>query len=342
MTRHAAIEPSWSKRAAKLIAWAAALAGISCSESRNLGSSTPHGLLPVDERNPILLVNDGVYDNWQGEYAILLASSGGPKLAGIVVGTSPNSNKIDDNVLGWRKLVEAAKDSGLSDTPEPRASIGDKLVRPPSGQIEATIPNFSEGALLISELSKELSLPYRPLVVVTGGRLTDVADAYLIDPTVVERTVVVSSLGTATDTGAVMSNPNGEMDPWADLIVSSRFRFVQVSAFYDQLQDVPTARFAELPDNALGRWIQAKQPQIWDLPKAADQVAVLAVGLPAFAAAVDRVSPAAAVAADATAGPELLSEPNGQCWLVRRSNGAEAAQRLWQALAELPASPPSP
>ena len=116
MTRHAAIEPSWSKRAAKLIAWAAALAGISCSESRNLGSSTPHGLLPVDERNPILLVNDGVYDNWQGEYAILLASSGGPKLAGIVVGTSPNSNKIDDNVLGWRKLVEAAKDSGLSDT----------------------------------------------------------------------------------------------------------------------------------------------------------------------------------------------------------------------------------
>src|SRR6478752_7308833 len=247
-----------SHRYAAMTALLLTLSALSCSETRNLGSSTPHGLLPVDERNPILLVNDGVYDNWQGEYAILLASSGGPKLAGIVVGTSPNSTNIDDNVRGWRKLVEAAKDSGLSDTPEPRASIGDKLVRPANGQIEATSPNFSEGALLINELSKELSLAYRPLVVVTGGRLTDVADAYLIDPTVVERTVVVSSLGTATDTGAVMSNPNGEMDPWADVIVSSRFRFVQVSAFYDQLQDVPESRLSELPDTPMGRWIAEK------------------------------------------------------------------------------------
>lgn len=339
MTHCAGIKQSRSTSVAKLAAFVVALCVISCSESRNLGSSNPHGLLPVDERNPMLLVNDGVFDNWQGEYAILLASSGGPKLAGIVVGTSPNSSKIDDNIRGWRQLVKAAHDSGLSEIPEPRASIGDKLERPANGQIEATNPNFSEGALLINELSKELSLPYRPLVVVTGGRLTDVADAYLIDPTVVERTVVVSSLGTATDTGGVMSDPNGEMDPWADLIVTSRFRFVQVSAFYDQRMDVPASRFAELPDNALGRWIQAKQPQIWDLPKAADQVAVLAVGLPTFAAAVDRVSAAPILAADATAGPELLSAPNGASWLVRRCSGEEAGKRFWQALADLPGSP---
>ena len=51
-------------------------------------------------------------------------------------------------------------------------------------------------------MSASLSLPYRPLVVVTGGRLTDVADAYLMDPTVTERVVVVSSMGSTTDTGA--------------------------------------------------------------------------------------------------------------------------------------------
>ena len=40
-----------------------------------------------------------------------------------------------------------------------------------------------------------MSLPWRPLVVVTGSRLTDVADAYLMDPTVADRVVVVSALG---------------------------------------------------------------------------------------------------------------------------------------------------
>lgn len=305
---------------------------IGCSESRNLGSSSPHGLLPVDERNPILLMNDGVYDNWQGEYAILLAHNGGNRLAGIAIGTSPNLPDIETNISGWRGLVAAARASGLTDVPDPTASIGAKLARPASGLFEATNPNRSEGARLIIELSKELSLPYRPLVVVTGGRLTDVADAYLVDPTVTERTVIVSSLGSTTDTGGAMTDPNGEMDPWADAIVTARFRFVQVSAFYDQLMDIPSSRFSELPANPLRQWIIAKQPEVWDLPKAADQVAVLAVGVPSFAVEVERVSVAAPVAADATTGPQLLSDPAGAGWLVRRCASAQPAEHLWKAL----------
>jgi hypothetical protein len=328
-----------SNRVAGVTALALAFSLIGCSGERNLGSSSPHGLLPVDERNPILLMNDGVEDNWQGEYAILLASSGGPKLAAIVVGTSPNLPKIDENMGGWLGLVEAAHGSGLSEIPLPMKSDAGKLARPASGKIADTTPNSSPGARKIVELSKELSLPYRPLVVVTGGRLTDVADAYLIDPTVAERTVVVSSLGSATATGGTMSDPNGEMDTWADVIVTSSFRFVQVSAYYDQLLDVPDSRLSELPDNSLGRWIRMKQSRVWDLPKAADQVAVLAVGLPTFAAAVDRVS-AASLPADATVGPELLSGPDGASWLVRRSNGAEAGKRFWEALKALPVDAP--
>ena len=328
------------QRYAAMAAWLLALSALSCSETRNLGSSSPHGLLPVDERNPILLTNDGVYDNWQGEYAILLASSGGPRLAGIVIGTSPNLPKIEENIAGWRGLVEAAQESGLTDIPYPMPSIGAKLVRPANGQLEATTPNRSEGARLIVELSKQLSLPYRPLVVVTGGRLTDVADAFLIDPTVAQRTVVVSSLGSLTATGAAMADPNGEMDPWADAIVTARFRFVQVSAFYDQLADVPPSRLHELPANPLGQWIQAKQPEVWDLPKAGDQVAVLAVGDPTFALEVDRVS-AAPLPANGTTGPDLITNPDGPAWLVTQCDGAKAAARFWQALGELSASAPA-
>jgi hypothetical protein len=309
-----------------------ALVAMSCAQTRDLGSSVPHGKLPVDDRNPIVLANDGAFDNWQGEYAVLLANGGGPKLAGIIVNASGAWPDIDANIAGWRQLVEAARASGLRDIPDPIASIGRPLVRPADGQIDSTTPNRSEGARLILDASARLSLPYRPLVVATGGRLTDVADAYLVDPTVTERVVVVSSLGTTTASGGAMGAPNGEMDPWADAIVAARFRFVQVSAFYDQLADVPAARVPELPVNPLGEWIAAKQSDIWDLPEAADQVAVLAVGLPTFARAVDRVSPTALVGAGATAGPDLVLDADGPAWIVSQSTSADATQRFWQLL----------
>ena len=318
--------------AAVAVAAAVALPAMSCTEIRDLGSSAPHGLLPVDERSPIVLANDGVYDNWQGEYAVLLANGGGPKLAGIIVSSSPPWPDIDANLAGWRGLVTAGRASGLRGIPDPTASIGRPLVRPASGQIDATVPNRSEGARLIVETSTRLSLPYRPLVVVTGGRLTDVADAYLLDPTVTERIVVVASLGKTTASGSAMAAPNGEMDPWADAIVTARFRFVQVSAFYDQLTDVPTSRLSELPANAFGEWIAAKQPKIWNLAEAADQVAAVAVGIPSFATKVERVAAAAPVGAGATAGPDLVADPNGAAWLVTESASAEATGRFWNAL----------
>jgi hypothetical protein len=98
---------------------------------------------------------------------------------------------------------------------------------------------------------------------------------------------VVSALGSLTSTGGAMGVPNGEMDPWADTIVTARFRYVQVSAYYDQLTDVPASRVSELPANAFGKWIAAKQPNIWNDPQAADQVAVAAVGIPTFAVEVN-------------------------------------------------------
>jgi hypothetical protein len=311
---------------------ALALLATGCLESRDLGSTVPHGRLPVDERNPILLLNDGPDDNWQGEYAALLANSGGPALAGIVVNTSPGWQDLDANIAGWRGLVAAARASGMVGIPDPTASIGAALVRPASGQIDDTAPNRSEGARLIVETSTRLSLPYRPLVIATGGRLTDVADAYLVDRTVVDRVVVVSSIGTTTASGGAMAAPNGEMDPWADAIVTARFRFVQVSAFYDQLTDVPSSRLSELPANPFGDWIATKQPKIWDLPVAADQVAAIAVGIPTFATKVERVSATALVGAGATAGPELVADPNGAAWLVTESASAEATARFWSAL----------
>lgn len=313
---------------------ALAVLALGCAESRDLGRNVPHGMLPVDERNPILLANDGHTDNWQGEYAILLANAGGPRLAGIIVNTSPPWPDLDTNITGWRGMVTAARTSGLRNIPDPIASTGPPLSRPASGKIDDTTANRSEGAHLILQAAANLSLPYRPMVVVTGGRLTDVADAYLIDPTITERVVVVSSMGSTTDGGGAMGAPNGEMDPWADAIVTARFRFVQVSAFYDQTTDVPTSRLGQLPANAFGAWIQAKQPHLFDIDQAADQVAVAAVGISTFVGAVEKVSAAGLVGAGATAGPDLLADPSGSALLVTQSERAEATGRFWQLLTD--------
>lgn len=309
----------------------AALA-LGCMETRDLGSTVPQGLLPVDGRNPILLTNDGAYDNWQGEYAVLLANAGGPRLAGIIVSTSAPWPDLDTNIAGWRGLVAAARAAGLRDLPDPTASTGPVLVRPASGKIDDTVPNRSEGARLIVDASLDLALPYRPLVIVTGGRLTDVADAYLVDHTVTDRVVVVSSLGTTTSTGGAMGPPNGEMDPWADSIVTARFRYVQVSAFYDQTTDVSSSQLSDLPANPFGDWIAAKQPGLFTIEQAADQVGVLAVGAPSFVTAVESVSPMGLAGSGATAGPALVADAAGRLLLVTGTNSAVATSRFWDLL----------
>jgi len=301
-----------------------------CGQELDAGHDRPHGPLPVDARNPLVLVNDGPHDNWAGEYAVLLASAGS-ELAGIIVNANDDWPDIQSNVGGFRELVSAARASGIEGLPDPIASVGAKLVVPASGRVEDTRPNRAEGALFLVDVSRRLALPYRPLVIATGGALTDVADAFLIDPEIVDRVVVVSSLGSVSASGAEMGLPNGNHDPWADKIVAERFRYVQVSAFYDQLGDVPDSRVGELPDNALGEWIASKRPNLWHWMPASDQVSVLAAGLPAFVTAVERVAPALDEPA-AEAGPLLVTDRAGSAWLVTACDGAAATARFWELL----------
>ncbi|HVY39197.1 MAG TPA: hypothetical protein VHM31_14730 [Polyangia bacterium] len=310
-----------------------------CDETLDAGTNRQHGLLPVDERNPLVLINDWAYDNWSGEYAVLLANTGGPPLAGIIVNTTSVWGDIQKNVSGWRDLVAAARESGLQNIPDPQTSVGAKLVMPASGNIDDTRPNRSEGALFIVNQSKTLSLPNRPMVVATGDGLTDVADAYLIDHSVTERVVVVASLGGTTASGGSMNAPNGDEDPWADTIVANRFRYIQVSAFYNQQGDVPTAKVAQLPATPFGAWMAAKQPNLWQWFPASDQVAVLAVGIPTFASSVARVAADPTLPAGSTVGPGLGMSPYGQGWLVNGCDGQAPAKRLWEMLGKVSTGP---
>lgn len=174
-----------ARRAGVVVVLGISAAG--CAEKTlDAGFDVPHGLPPVDERNPVVLSNDGV-GNWYGLDAMLLANTGGAPLLGIAVNTSSYATNLDDNLAAWRELVTAARASGLRGIPDPVGSVGAPLVRPSDGEIDSTIANGSSGARLIVDASLQASSPSRPVVVVAGGRLTDVADAYLLDPKTFER-----------------------------------------------------------------------------------------------------------------------------------------------------------
>ena len=181
-------------------------------------------------------------------------------------------------------------------------------------------------------MSRQLSTPSRPVVVVSATSLTDIADAYLVDHTVVDRVVVVAALGNYAAPNGIMAGPNGDMDPWADWIVAQRFRYIQVSGYYDQTGDVTAADVPNLPKNTLGARMALVQPMIISQATASDQVALLAVALPEFVVAAHRVSPDTSATFDSTQGPTLLPDASGNDWLVTQVAGSLPAPPLADAV----------
>jgi hypothetical protein len=323
-----------SSRSSIALCVGALVGGVGCGGTLDAGRDVPHGKLPVDERNPVILDNDNSTDNWSGEFAVLLANSGGNPIANIIASASPYYSDANANAVGFGKLVAAALASGLENIPDVTTSSGVPLVRPDDGVIDHTKPNNAAGAQMIVNRSRQLSTPTRPVVVISCLPLTNLADAYLIDHSVVDRVVAVAPLGEIGSSNATMNGPNGDLDPWADWIVAQKFRYVQVSAYYDQTRDVTMDDLGRLPSNALGSWMKEKQPKVFTLPQASDQIAVLSVALPSFATSVQRSSPDTTVAYDGMQGPPLRPDDTGNAWVVTKIDAPLAATRLWQMLGD--------
>jgi hypothetical protein len=303
-----------------------ALLLVACGGELDAGYDEARGPLPVDERSPLVVVNDGALDNWQVEYAALLAGARRAELVGIAVNSSAEYPSLETNVQNFRDLIAAARESGITALPDPVASVAPTLVRPQSERIEDTAPNNSEGARMILRAVNEHGSRVHPLAIATGGALTDVADAYLVDPSIAERVVVVSSLGVSRGTGASTIDPNGARDSWATTIVISRLPYVQVNGYYDQLLDLPEERVADLPANPFGDWMAAKRTKLLDKLVACDQVSVFAAALPWFPSEVRKLR------VDPDDSSLLVEDEAGPIWQVRSGDADRARSEIWSLL----------
>jgi hypothetical protein len=308
-----------------------------CDATLDAGRNEQQGLLPVDARNPMVLINDAWTDNWAGEDALLFANNDGPTLVGLIVDASKYWPDLTANLNDCTAFVTAARTSGLAPVPSPVAGSSTALTVPADQKIESTAPLRSAGAQAILELSRQYALPGQPLVVVTGAQLTDLADAYLMDPSVVDRVTVVAALGTYSAPKGAMTGANGDLDPWADWIVAQRFRYVQVSVAYSQLNEVNMDDLANLPKNPFGDWMAAKVSggKLSGYVNAADQLAVLAAGLPSFATSTVQCAPDTSTGFGGLLpgqGPPLVPNDAGNVSLVTQVASADARALLWRWL----------
>lgn len=213
----------------------------------------------------ILYTNDGDIDAYGIEYAMALASAGEINLVGIVADCGSGTGGNDPApymktwVYGKREyddIVGKARRSGMVNIPNPVAGSHWALECPGSGKISDTIPIDTPGSRLIIEKANEAT-PENPLYIVTGGPLTSVADAYLLNNSIADKIIVISVLGDEEK----MSGYNAAIDYWATYIVLEKLQSIQCQ----ETKYLPVVFKADLlvgdiPDTELRRFMVHKNP----------------------------------------------------------------------------------
>jgi hypothetical protein len=157
--------------------------------------------LAVDGDNPFIYVNDQSTDNYNAELALGLANRGRIDLRGFLVGYPREAWRSSEQdreqyreakeefVTHHRRVREMAERSGLQNPPPAELGVFKHHARPESGRIEDTEPIGSPGTERIVREARKASRE-EPLVIVAGGDLCTIADAYLTAPSIAGSVVV--------------------------------------------------------------------------------------------------------------------------------------------------------
>ena len=204
--------------------------------------------LPAD--CPIVYDNDWLQDTPDIHYLLHRASRGEARLRGLVLTKDQWDNdrlyKVEQGLADFRKTLDVARRSGLSDLPQIEVGAPKRLTRPASGTIEDTDPELSDGARRIIAEAR-LASAEKPLVLLVGGPISTVASAYLAAPEIADRMIVLM-----TD----LQGYNGA-DHWANYVVATRCQLANYGAnpvWWPQRPQppvMPLERFRDLPVNPL-------------------------------------------------------------------------------------------
>lgn len=301
----------------------------------------PSNLVPFDATNPVLYDNDDHRDMYTDEYLLSLASAGTIQLKAIITTYSADAVEYELFVKGRRDILQKARQSGLIHLPATTAGPRTRLVRPASNQIADTQPLNSQAGRVIVNAALQAS-PAKPLVIITGGQLTAVADAYLQNAKIADR-VIVSGIFGARD-----KTYNAGLDAWAWAIVIRHFRCLSFSdsetdtaynrVFKTACPQTPKQQFrmavqqGNLPNTPFYHWLVVKRhprhPAAY-MEQDGDAPAVIPLVQPSYVQAVERWR---CTHLDVSGLPILVRDAEGPLYLVTQASEAVGTEVFWQGI----------
>lgn len=300
--------------------------------------------LPFDHSCSVFYDNDDHRDVYTDEYLLALAHLGDIRLMGITTTYAPNAREYELFVKGRAEIVDAARRSGLRHLPDATAGTSERLARPASNLPEDTRPlDLAASKALLA--AARGATPEKPLVVITGGQLTVIADAWLLDHDIGSRVVVAGLFGVPG------RDYNASLDAWAWTIVVSKFRVLAVpfgtsqrrGTVFMKAAEVPKARIrAKLPqDVPFFHWMSEKHHPSNGGPEEHDYdgQAAMALMRPDYITKVRRWRPDGILA---NGDAKLVPDENGPVYEAVDADQAIATSEFWRAMTLLAASLPKP
>jgi hypothetical protein len=298
-------------------------------------------VLSYDNTHTVVYDKDEAINCYTDEYLLALASAGEINLAGMITSSSiapynqwVTAEDFERMVRQRNDLIDSARKSGFRNIPGHVRGTKGHLKRPISGRIEDTEPIGSEGSRLIVHEAKKAS-DKKPIVAVMCGPLTVIADAYLIEQSIVHRVIVVWFGGGIND----MADYNGITDPWAAYIVLKKIKLVQFPAMlnakgrFPYSPKVPKTKLYDLPKSPLREWMIAKehhngQPGNLD----ADAPPAISLMRADYAIRAKRVSFSNWMTYHNREVPAFENDPSGKTIVITEASQKVATKEWWRAL----------
>lgn len=265
-------------------------------------------LFPVD--SPIIYLNDHVSDVYVDAYIYAIASNREVPLRGVITSWDTTGER--------QRWIDAARAAGFQLVPDNvEGAQGVALVKPASGALRDTARLGSPGADLIVREAAKVDAAH-PLVLIVGGPLTTIADAYLADPSIVGRTFIAWVGGAPNGS---LDEPNARMDPWATEIVLRSFKTLLLPTGVAS-PHTPVARMlSEFPPSALRDYLVSAGRYSPDFD--ADGAAAVAIRSTAFVTAYDRYTYGAT---------GLVRDDQGSVHIVTKGDSEAGGQEFFRAL----------
>jgi hypothetical protein len=280
--------------------------------------------LPINRQCNVIYDNDDHRDTYTDELLLSLNDTKRLKVIAFITSYSGDATEYKLFIKGRRDIIEKAERSGFRHLPKAVDGPNRPLTRPLTNRIRDTKPLNSEAGLTIVAAARK-AIGSRPLIIITGGQLTAIADAYLIDSSIVDKVFVI---------------------PWAWAIVVAKFKCLSISDSENTYNDVfkngvaltGKDRFAaalkdqQLPQTEFTDWLLAKRHPVHPLSymdRDGDSPSCIPLLRPDYLTKVSRWSCSGINAAGL---PILKSDEAGQIYVALSANQQIATSEFWRAI----------